>query len=227
MTTMIADSPRSATRLGVGLDADRRRSPNADAWKTAIGTKPIAARLALLPDTKPRWSRIGISAIFQLGILIFCVLIPLLYPDQLKTALHFQNVEIASPLTMVPVVPPPPPPAKILRAKTPPPPKPAIVEPVKLDPKKPHIFEIPKAVVPKVQKVEALAPEMQAHLEPAKVDITNNAPKRPKDDVKLNNMDAGSGAAATVKAPVNKVQTGGFGDPNGMPARATRNTQRM
>ena len=219
MTTMIADSPRSATRLGVGLDADRRRSPNADAWKTAIGTKPIAARLALLPDTKPRWSRIGISAIFQLGILIFCVLIPLLYPDQLKTALHFQNVEIASPLTMVPVAPPPPPPAKILRAKTPPPPKPAIVEPVKLDPKKPHIFEIPKAVVPKVQKVEALAPEMQAHLEPAKVDITNNAPKRPKDDVKLNNMDAGSGAAATVKAPVNKVQTGGFGDPNGMPGK--------
>ncbi len=135
MTTMIADSPRSATRLGVGLDADRRRSPNADAWKTAIGTKPIAARLALLPDTKPRWSRIGISAIFQLGILICCVLIPLLYPDQLKTALHIQNVEIASPLTMVPVAPPPPPSAKILKAKTPPPPKPAIVEPVKLDPK--------------------------------------------------------------------------------------------
>jgi TonB family protein len=220
MTTMIADSPRSATRLGVGLDADRRRSPNSDAWKTAIGTKPIAARLALLPDSKPRWSRIGASAAFQLGLLIFCVLIPLLYPDQLKTALHFQNVEIASPMTMVPVAPPPPPPEKVIKAKTPPPqPKPAVVEPVKLDPKKPHIFEIPKAVVPKVQKVEALAPEMQAHLEPAKVDLANNGPKRPKDDVKLNNMDSGSAAPATVKAPIEKVQTGGFGDPNGMPGK--------
>jgi TonB family protein len=216
---MIADSPRNATRLGVGLDADRRRSANADAWKTAIGTKPIAARLALLPDSKPRWSRIGVSAGAQLGLLIFCILIPLLYPDKLKTALHFQNVELATPLTEIPLPPPPPPPARIVKAKTPPPqPKPAVVEPVKLDPKKPHIFEIPKAVVPKVKKVEALAPEMQAHLEPAKVDLANKEPKKPKEDVKLNNMD-GSAAPATVKAPVSKVQTGGFGDPNGLPGK--------
>ena len=220
MTTMIADSPRSTTRLGVGFDADKRRQPNADAWKTAIGTKPIGARLALLPDAKPRWSRIGVSAVFQLGLLIFCVLIPLIYPDQLKTALHFQNVEISQPLTEIPVAPPPPPPPKVVRAKTPPPtPKPAVVEPVKLDPKKPHIFEIPKAVVPKVQKVEALAPDMQAHLEAAKIDTANNGPKRPKEDVKLNNMNSGSAAPATVKAPVDKVQTGGFGDPNGMPGK--------
>jgi TonB family protein len=103
-----------------------------------------------------------------------------------------------------------------VKAKTPPPPKPAVVEPIKLDPKKPHIFEIPKAVVPKVQKVEALAPEMQTHLEAAKIDTTNNGPKRPKEDVKLNNMNSGSAAPATVKAPIDKVQTGGFGDPNGM-----------
>jgi TonB family protein len=220
MTTMISDSPRSATRLGVGLDADRRRQPNADAWKAAIGTKPVAARLALLPDSKPRWSRIGVSALFQLCILTFCVLIPLIYPDQLKTALHFQNVEINQPLTEILTPPPPPPPPKVVRAKTPPPePKPAVVEPVKLDPKKPHIFEIPKAVVPKVQKVEALAPEMQAHLEAAKIDTSMNGPKKPKEDVKMNNMDSGSAAPATVKAPVNKVQTGGFGDPNGMPGK--------
>src|SRR5271154_3850866 len=217
MTTMIADSRRSATRLGVGLDADRRRQPNADAWKTAIGTKPIAARLALLPDSKPRWSRIGVSAAFQLCLLIFCVLIPLIYPDQLRTALHYRNVDIASPLTEIPTPPPPPPPAKVVKAKAPAPkPKPEVVEPVKLDPKKPHIFEMPKAVVPKVQKVEALAPDMQAHLEAAKIDTTNNGPKRPKEDVKVNNLNSGSAAAATVKAPIDKVQTGGFGDPNGM-----------
>jgi TonB family protein len=219
MTIMIADPPRGTTQLGVGLNTDRRRLPNSDAWKTAIGTKPVAARLALLPDAKPRWSRIGVSAALQLGLLIFCVLIPLIYPDQLKTALHYQTIEIAAPLTEIPVAPPPPPP-KVVRAKTPPPtPKPEVVEPVKLDPKKPHIFEIPKAVQPKIQKVEALAPEMQAHLEAAKIDTTSNGPKRPKDDVKLNNMDSGSAAPATVKAPIDKVQTGGFGDPNGMPGK--------
>jgi TonB family protein len=220
MTTMTVDSPRNATRLGVGFDADRRRPPNSDAWKAAIGTKPVAARLALLPDAKPRWSRIGLSAGVQLGLLIFCLLIPLLYPDRLKTALNYRNVEIAAPLTEIPVAPPPPPPAKVVKAKTPPPPpKPEVIEPIKLDPKKPHIFEIPKAVVPKVQKVEALAPEMQAHLEAAKIDTTSNGPKRPKDDVKLNNMSSGSAAPATVKAPIDKVQTGGFGDPNGMPGK--------
>src|ERR1700723_411457 len=193
MTTMIADSPRSTTRLGVGFNAERRRQPNPDAWKTAIGTKPIGARLALLPDAKPRWSRIGVSAVLQLGLLIFCVLIPLIYPDQLRTALHFQNVEIAAPLTEIPVAPPPPPPPpppKVVKAK-PPPPKPEVIEPVKLDPKKPHIFEVPKAVVPKVQKVEALAPEMQAHLDAAKIDMESKGPKRPKEDVKLNNMSSG------------------------------------
>jgi TonB family protein len=217
MTIMIADPPRSKTRLGVGLDADRRRLPNADAWKTAIGTKPIAARLALLPDPKPRWDRIGISAGLQLSLLIFCLLIPLIYPDQLRTVLHFQMVNIAQPVTEIPVAPPPPPPPKV-KAKAPAP-KPEVVEPVKLDPKKPHIFEIPKAVQPKVHTVEALAPEMQAHLEAAKIDTQVAGPKRPKEDVKLNNLNSGSAAPATVKAPIEKVQTGGFGDPNGLPGK--------
>src|ERR1700720_4095821 len=203
MTTMISDRPGSTTRLGVGFNADRRRQPNPDAWKTAIGTKPIAARLALLPESKPRWSRIGVSAVAQLGLLIFCVLIPLIYPDELKTALHFQNVEIASPLTEIPVAPPPPPP-KVVKAKTPQ--KREGVEPVKLEPKKPHIFEIPKAVVPKVQKVEALAPEMQAHLEAAKIDTARNGPKRPKEEEKLNNMSSGGAAPETGKGPAKRGQ---------------------
>ncbi len=218
MTTMLADPPKRTTRLGVGLDANRRQHPNADAWKALIGTKPVAARLALLPDSKPRWDRIGVSAAFQLSLLIFCVLIPLLYPEQLRTALRYQMVQIASPVTEVPVAPPPPPPPKAVRPKAPPP-KPEVVEPAKLDPKKPHIFEIPKAVVPKVHKVEALAPEMQAHLEEAKIDTTTAQPKRPKEDVKLNNINSGSAAPATVKAPIEKVQTGGFGDPEGMPGK--------
>lgn len=217
MTTMIADPPKKATQLGVGLDANRRQHPNSDAWKTAIGTKPIAARLALLPESKPRWDRIGVSAAFQLSLLIFCVLIPLIYPDQLKTALNARMVELSSPVTEVPVAPPPPPP-KAMKAKAPAP-KPKEIEPVKLDPKKPHIFEIPKALVPKERKLEAVAPELKDHLEAAKIETTTDQPKRPREDVKLNNISSGSAAPATVKAPIDKVQTGGFGDPNGMPGK--------
>ncbi len=217
MTMMIADPPKKATQLGVGLDANRRQHPNSDAWKTAIGTKPIAARLALLPESKPRWDRIGVSAAFQLSLLIFCVLIPLIYPDQLKTALNARMVELSSPVTEVPVAPPPPPP-KAMKAKAPAA-KPKEIEPVKLDPKKPHIFEIPKALVPKERKLEAVAPELKDHLEAAKIETTTDQPKRPREDVKLNNIGSGSAAPATVKAPIEKVQTGGFGDPNGMPGK--------
>ena len=72
--------------------------------------------------------------------------------------------------------------------------------------------------------MEALAPEMQAHLGSGeKIDTTNNGPKKPKEDVKLNNMDSGSAAPATVKAPIDKVQTGGFGDPNGMAGKGDPN----
>src|SRR5260370_3221740 len=36
-------------------------------------------------------------------------------------------------------------------------------------------------------------------------------------------MSSGSAAPATVVAPVNKVQTGGFGDPNGIPGKGDPN----
>ena len=221
MTTMIADPPRKAMRLGVGFDANRRHLPNPDAWKQAIGTKPVAARLALVPETKPRWDRIGISAGAQLALLIFFLMIPLFYPDQLKMALHYQPISMAQPVTEIPVAKPSAPPK--VKAKAPPPPKPEVVEPIKLDPKKPHIFEVPKVLQPKVEKVDAKAPVIDAHFEAAKIDAPTKEPKRPKDDVKLNNMNTGSAAPATVNLPVQKVQTGGFGDPNGLPGKGDPN----
>ena len=80
MTTMLADPPRKTT-MGVGFESNRSRTPNPQAWKQAIGTKQIPARLALLPDAKPRWDRIGISAGSQIAIFAFLMLIPLLFPQ--------------------------------------------------------------------------------------------------------------------------------------------------
>src|ERR1700675_930903 len=119
MTTMISEPPPSKTRLGVGLDANRRPASEQQAWKKHIGTKPIPARLALLPDGQSRMKRVGISAGLQIALLAFILIMPLVFPQQMKTALQFSYVEIAQPITESPVAPPPPPP-KIAKVKTPP-----------------------------------------------------------------------------------------------------------
>jgi TonB family protein len=151
---------------------------------------------------------------------------PLLYPDQMKTGLKFINIAMTTPVTEVPVAPPPPPPPKV-KAVAPPKVevKPQVVEPPKLNPQQQHIFTnlAPKVVQPKVEKVEVKVPEMTPVFEQAKIDVKDNGPKRPKEDVKIGLIGSGSAAPATVNAPVNKVQTGGFGDPNGIPGKGDPN----
>ncbi|HXM94476.1 MAG TPA: energy transducer TonB [Candidatus Dormibacteraeota bacterium] len=219
MTTMISDQQTNTTTMGVGFSANRHRAPNPEAWKRAIGTRPVAARLALLPEGKSRLNRIGLSAILQIAIIGFVVLIPLLYPERIKTVLHLEMVSLPQPVTEIPVAPPPP----KIRPKVTPPPKPVVVEPVKLNPKQPHIFITQKALQPEIKKVEVKPLELKPVLEAAKIDTATNQPKRPREDVKTNVLNTGSAAPATVVAPVNKVQTGGFGDPNGLPGKGDPN----
>jgi TonB family protein len=223
MTTMIVDPPRKTT-MGVGLEANRSRTANPQAWKQAIGTKQIGARLAMLPESKPRWDRIGISAVGQLAILTFLLLIPLVFPQQMRTALNLRPTELMQPVTLVPVAPePPPPPPPKVKPKAPPVVKPEVPEPVKLNPRQPHVFLTAKVEPPKVRTVDAKPVELNPAFDPVKVDIPTNQPKRPKEDVKVGNLGTGSAAPATVVAPVNKVQTGGFGDPNGIPGKGDPN----
>ncbi len=218
---MLADPPRKTT-MGVGFEANRSRSGDPQAWKKAIGTKRVPARLVLLPDSKPRWDRIGLSAAGQLAILGFLLMIPLLFPQQMKTALNFRVVELMQPVTEIPVAPPPPPP-KIKPKVAPPEPKPVVPEPVKLNPKQTHVFLAPKAELPKVKTLEVKPVELNPVFQQVKIDTPTNQPKRPKEDVKVGNLGSGSAAPATVVAPVNKVQTGGFGDPNGIPGKGDAN----
>ena len=222
MTTMISERPISKTRLGVGLDSSARRSPSEpQAWKKNIGTKPIPARLALLPDGESRMKRVGISAILQTAFVGFILIIPLVFPQQMKTALKYTYTEVARPISEIPVAPPPKPP-KIVKTETPPPTPPPVE--VKLNPVQPHIFVTPKVIQPKVRSVDAKAPELNPVFETAKVDTTQpNQPKRPKEEVKVGTMSSGNATPATVKAPVEKVQTGGFGDPNGLPGKGNPN----
>ena len=218
MTIMIADPPPKATRLGVGFD--RNAPQNRDAWKQAIGTKQVSARLAMLPEHRRNWGRWGVSAGVQIGAVIFLFMIPLFYPEQMKTALHYNYVELAQPVIEIPVAPPPPPP-KIVKVKAPTPTP--VVEPPKLNPKQVHIFMQPKALQPKAQPVEAKAPVMTQVLDAPKVENNTNQPKRPREEVKVGNLSSGNATPATVKAPVEQVQTGGFGDPTGLKGKGDPN----
>ncbi len=219
MTLMIADPPTSGTRLGVGFDANRSRARN-EAWKAAIGTKPVPARLALLPEGERRWDRIGVSAVAQILALTFFVAMPVFFPERLS-ALKYQVTPLQWVVTEVPVAPPPPPPPKVARVKTP---EPKPIEEPKLNPKQPHIFVQQKAFQPQIRQLDVKAPELtkQTVFE-AKLNTPINGPKRPKDEVKVNNLGSGSAAPATVNLPLNKVQTGGFGDPNGLPGKGNPN----
>jgi TonB family protein len=209
------------TNLGVGFGANRSQTQNRDAWKRSIGTKQVPARLAMLPEGESRWQRLGVSAIAQIIILTFFVVTPIFFPDRLKTALNMQVVPLAMPVTEVPVAPPPPQP----KPKVAPAPKPQVIEEAKLNPKQPHIFVQQKVLKPKIEHVEAKAPELapQTPVLEAKFIDNTNQPKRPKEEVKVNNLNTGSAAAPTVKLPVEKVQTGGFGDPNGLPGKGDPN----
>jgi TonB family protein len=223
MTTMLADPPRKTT-MGVGFEANRGRAGDPQAWKRAIGTRPVSARLALLPDSKPRWDRIGVSAAGQLAILGFLLLVPLLYPEHMRTALNLRPTELMQPVTLIPVAPePPPPPPPKVKPKAPPVVKPEVPEPVKLNPRQTHVFLTAKVEPPKVKTIDAKPVELNPAFVASKVDLPTNQPKRPKEDVKVGNLGSGSAAPATVVAPLNKVQTGGFGDPNGIPGKGDPN----
>ena len=227
MTIMIVDPPRK-TSLGVGFNTHRGRTGPSEAWKNQIGSRPIPARLALLPEYKPNWGRVGFSAVLQISILAFFVLVPLLYPEGMKTALHFYSTTpLAAPITEIPVAPPPPPPPKVKAPEPKLEAKPEVpVDPPKLNPQQPHIFAnlaTPKPIERKIDKVEIKEPDATPKFDAPMIDAKENGPKRPKDDVKVGNMSNGSAAAPTVKAPVEKVQTGGFGDPNGLPGKGNPN----
>jgi TonB family protein len=215
---MIADPPTRGMRLGVGFDAGRARTRN-DAWRTTIGTRPVPARFDLLPEGEKRWDRIGLSAILQVSFLTFFVVMPIFFPERLAD-LKYSVVPLLMPVTEVPVAPPPPPPPK---ARVKPVESKPIDEP-KLNPKQPHIFVQQKAFQPNVKQIEVKAPELTTQtVFEAKLNTPINGPKRPHDDVKVNNLSTGSAAPATVNAPVNKVQTGGFGEVNGLPGKGNPN----
>ena len=160
-----------------------------------------------------RTSSFSTSLIFHAGLLLVLLTVPMMFTEKLKV--RFDTVPLAPPPRQIVKVEPLkqpsikvlPRPAEKILAETPkivtPAPEPPIAkikppEPVKIPEVK--LPEAPKPVTKSVQLNEPEAPEVAA----------------PKMEIRTNVFTTGSSAKPTVDAAARDVQTGGFGDPNGL-----------
>ncbi len=164
---------------------------------------------SLLPETRTPWTEFVFSTGAQALAIAFLIWVRLLYPSVVTPPEHtFRSVELVS--TPVPVNHEPQPVRRL--------PQPTFV--AQLDPPPVNALRAP-APLPKPVKTED-APVPTVRIEPQKLDPINSAPVIPKQGVKTNVFSTGSSATPTVVLAPSQVQTGGFGDPNGIPAKASR-----
>jgi TonB family protein len=187
----------------------RDASGRAEAWKRIIGEKPVAARLETLPENRISRSAFAISSTVQLTLAAVLVLLPLLFPEHLSLQMVYQVTPVAAPVTEVPIEPAKP---EIPKKSAPIPVRPP--EPVRMAKLfAPQPLVAPK---PKVEERQVLdVPKFDPVMARAKLDTSTAEPERPREPVKTGILNTGSSAQPTLKAAVEKVQTGGFGDPKG------------
>jgi len=175
---------------------------------------PQSTPFSLLPDSRPPWKEFTFSMVSQAGLIALLLWMGLLYPRVLaKPAGDYKAVVLVST---------PPPvnhePAPVREFKIP--------EPVAhLDTPIPENLRLP-APTPKprptvVEEAQAPKVEMAAN----KPDLPQTAPAIPRRLVQTNVFSTGSSATPTMAAAPQKVQTGGFGDPNGVPAKESNNNK--
>lgn len=162
---------------------------------------------SLLPKARTPWSEFVFSTGAQAAAVAFVVWVRLLYPTVVSPPEHsFRSVELVS--TPVPVNHQPQPQKPVLVAKLD-----APTEVLRLSAPQ------PKASV-KLEDVPAPKVSIAAQkLEPLPI---SSAPVIPKQAVKVNVFSTGSSATPTIARAPSQVQTGGFGDPNGLPAKANQ-----
>ena len=143
----------------------------------------------------------GLSLVLHMGAVILVILLPLVHPEIVLPRHHYDVVTLYTPQEYKPS------PVKVDLPK----PKPMLVKPTLAK-------EFPKMELPQHKKEvrEVRAPQVAFNQpRPELMPAAKNTMPRLVPSVKTGVL-TGSSAPATVKAPVQKVQTGGFGDENGV-----------
>jgi TonB family protein len=163
--------------------------------------------LGLLPEPRGRWERFVFSYGVQSLVVAFFVITAILHPDVLEQ--RERDYHFVSLVNTPPPIPQTPAPVKHF-----PVPAPKITEPVT---PRPEAMRVPSELVQKKPPVpEEQAPKVT--LAATKEVLPDVKPTIPRPPVKTNVFSTGSSATPTMAAAPSKVQTGGFGDPNGVPA---------
>jgi TonB family protein len=164
---------------------------------------------SLLPEAKTPWTEFVFSTGTQAVAIAFLAWVRLLYPSVVSPAEHtFRSIQLVS--TPVPVnhrpqpLPDLPKPVDVARLNAP-------ADALRLpapQPKAPAKAEVVAAPTVSIASKK---------LDPLPLE---SAPVIPKQGVKTNVFSTGSSATPTIVRAASEVQTGGFGDPNGVPARS-------
>ncbi len=159
-----------------------------------------------LPEPKSRWTLFLTSYSVQALALLLVINLNLLYPARLELPARYMIT------TLVPYEPPVP--------QTPQPVNPhlvpKIIKPVAEEPQLTPSLTLPPLPKPKKREAEVQAPELKN----SAVRLPQLPAERPVVKAIATNMfSTGSSAMPTTNRPASQVQTGGFGDPNGVPAR--------
>jgi TonB family protein len=158
-----------------------------------------------LPQWRAPWYEFFLSYGVQAVVIAILIWIPVLHPEVLE------EPKKENAIALVPT------PAPVNHAPQRQLPKPVLV--AELDPP-PAALRLPASQPrPKVKIEDTPAPEVKVATK--KLDLPpSSAPVIPK-AVVLNSFSTGSSAPQTIARAPQQVQTGGFGDPNGIPARTT------
>jgi TonB family protein len=168
---------------------------------------------------KRRSQAFGASLIVHIVLLVVLIVLPLFFTDSLKVKYNVVTVappvEKTEPLIATTWTPLPAP--RILRQ----PAQPLVKQPdvPLLEPPKPEIGRKPDVPLPKIEQPEPPAPALinVPHMDAPKIAVA--APAPPKPEIKTGVFSKAEDTAVTTNAAARNVQTGGFGDPNGLPAK--------
>lgn len=162
-----------------------------------------------LPKWRMPWSEFVLSYGAQAVVITVLVWIPVLHPEILEgPTKDYHAIELVP--TPVPVnhTPQRQLPKPVLLARLDPPPA-ALRLPAPQPQPKPKVEDAPAPEVKiATRKLDPLPP--------------STAPVVPKQIVRTNVFSTGSSAPQTIERAPERVQTGGFGDPNGVPAKTTQ-----
>jgi TonB family protein len=174
-----------------------------------VSTSRESVLFSSLPPWRTPWSDFLVSYGVQAVVVAIFVWIPLLHPEILERPKpDYHAIELVP--TPVPVNHEP---QRQL-------PKPVVV--ATLDPPPAALRLAAPRPEPKPKLEEAPAPEVKIATRKPEPLPPTAAPVIPKPPVRTNVFSTGTSAPQTIDRPAAKVQTGGFGDPNGVPARTTQ-----